>query len=310
MVLLVGPSYVTPPESAPSLWTPLQHTWTDYRGTDWDLSQGLSGLALAPGVRGMEMPTPTHYKITAPAVDGSFWRGTITPEREATWFLRVFSDAGSQAWIDHRSRFWKGLNPSRTGLWTVTQPNGVKRSLRVRFAGLSDDSDDGSELFGWKLYQISLAAEDPFWLGEADRRTFVAPSAGENYYGGAAGGGFGPPFYISAGSTTDSAAISNPGDVDAWPVWTVYGPTTSVSVGLNGRAIEFPMTLTAGQWVRIDTRPTDQQAIDHSGSDRTPQLGLVEFAEIPPGTNVPLTISMTGTGSVTVEVTPRYFLAT
>lgn len=305
MTFLASPGAVVPPDAALAPWAALQHTWTDYNGTEWDLSQGLSGLALAPGFRGMGMPTIVRYATKAPAVAGSLWRGSVTDEREVMWPLRVFSTAGSQSWLDHNRRFWQTMNPDHTGVWKVTQPSGATRSLTVRFASSDEDNAEGGELFGWSIYSISLIAEDPYWRGEQVSRQFYA-EAGETYYGGDAGGGFGPPYFTGVGNTTDSATITNDGDVSAWPTWTVHGPTTNVTVGLSGRIITFPMTLTDGQYVRIDTHPTDQVAIDHSGSER--QLGTVEFAEIPPGANVPLSIVMVGTGSVEVSIRPPYYL--
>jgi hypothetical protein len=101
--------------------------------------------------------------------------------------------------------------------------------------------------------------------------------------------------WIKSSFTLASATIKNEGDEDAWPVWTVRGPCTTATVGLNGHAITFPMTLTAGQWVTINTDPSDQVAYDQSGADRSAELTAVDFAEIPPGEAVPLTITMSGT---------------
>lgn len=305
MVYLSIPSAPpAPPEATP--WVALQHTWEGWDGTEWDLSQGLSGLALQIGVRGIRNPPVIRYSSKAAAVDGSLWRGSVTDERDCFWPLRVFSDGGSQAWLEHNDRFWRTLDENRPGTWTITQPSGARRSLRVRYNGLNEDSDDGSELFGWALYGIQLIAEQPFWQGDPDTRSFAPPPTVGNFFGGAGGNGFGPPFEIGVAATTESASISNIGDVSAWPVWRVNGPTTSVTVGLNGHQIGFPMTIPSGQWIEIDTHPTSQVALDQDGTDRTVQLGAVDFAEIPQGANVPLTISMAGSGSVTCTVTPLY----
>jgi hypothetical protein len=296
-----------PPISVENLWTACQHTWTGWDGTEWDLSHGSSGLALQSGVRGIRNPPIIRYSGKAAAVDGSLWRGSVTDERDVFWPLKVFTDGGSQAWIDHNQRFWKTLDESRQGTWSITQPSGVRRSLKVRYTGLDDDSDDiDPGLFGWCVYGIQMVAEQPFWQGDTIRRTFAPPPITNTFFGGSGGGGVGPPFYIGVGSSTDSASISNTGDVAVWPVWRVTGPTTSVTVGLAGHSIVFPMTIPDGQWIEINTAPTSQVALDQDGTDRTIQLGAVDFAEIPQGANVPLSISMTGTGSVSCTVVPLF----
>jgi hypothetical protein len=147
-----------------------QHLWEAWDGTVWDLSQGLSGLALQSGTRGTEMPDPTFYKTRAAGVHGSLYRGYLIDEQSDFWPLKMFSDGGSAGWVQHYRAFWRTMRYDKTGLWSVVQPDGTKRSKRVRFAGLNDRSNDiDPMLTGWNLYGINLAAEQPFWMGEPSR---------------------------------------------------------------------------------------------------------------------------------------------
>lgn len=118
----------------------------------------------------------------------------------------------------------------------------------------------------------------------------------------------GPPFTVGSGFTLANAAATNSGDVDAYPVWTIKGPVDSVTVGVNGRTIAAPIVLTADDTLTIDADPRVLAAYKN-GSDVTTQLGEADFAPIPAGAEVPLTLSMTGTGSVSVRFRPRYFRA-
>jgi hypothetical protein len=301
MVFLYRPSGTSVPAPVDP-YIACQHMWEAWDGSEWDLSHGSSGLALQSGTRGMEMPDPTFYKTRAAGVDGSLYRGHIIDEQSDFWPLKMFSDGGSAEWVQHYRAFWRTLQPDKTGLWWVVQPDGTKRSKRVRFAGLNDRSTDiDPMLTGWNLYGINLAAEQPFWMGAQVTRSFEGgtPTSPSGSY----------IIWIKSSFTLSSASITNDGDKDAWPVWTVRGPCTTVTVGLAGHAITFPMTLTSGQWVTIDTDPSDQTAYDQTGADRSAELTAVDFAEIPPGVNVPLTVSMSGTGGVDVSITPRYYLA-
>jgi hypothetical protein len=43
-----------------------------------------------------------------------------------------------------------------------------------------------------------------------------------------------------------------------------------------------------------------------TATNRTSNLGAVSFASVPPGANVPLSVALTGTGRVRIELTPLY----
>jgi hypothetical protein len=306
MVLLYAPGF-SPGVVDQTPWAACQHTWVGWDGSEWDLSHGLSGLALQAGTRGLEDAPIIHYKSKSAALAGSSWRGFNIDERECLWLLKVYSNGGSAEWIKHNRRFRRTLLPDRTGQWVVTQPvTGERRTLTVRFTGLQDDSwDIDPSLQGARVYGFLMGAENPLWMGEPITRTFDNTDA-ENFYGGAAGGGFGPPFFLSSGTLVSSASIVNPGDVSVWPTYRVDGPSDTATI--NG--VTFPMTLADGEWVSINADPSDQVAVDDTGADRTSELEDIQnLAEIPIGDPIPLEITMTGSGTVTVTITPAYLRA-
>lgn len=90
--------------------------------------------------------------------------------------------------------------------------------------------------------------------------------------------------------------------------WEAHGPFTSVTVGVGDSTVVAPINAAAGQVLVIDTDPSVQAAF-LDGVDVTEQLTQAEFGTIPPGTAVPLTLSMTGTGFITATYTPKYFRA-
>jgi hypothetical protein len=306
----MGGLFLAAPAQVPAVegpvWVSCQHTWTDYTGTVWDISGRTSGVYLRAGVRGMNMPPVTRYTSKSPAVAGSRWRGSITDERDVFWPLHLFQKNGSQEWIDHDARFWDTLNPDRTGVWSVVQPNGVTRTLTLRFVDDGGQSFDTSpELFGWCSYGVNLIAEQPYWIGEKVSRTWGQTDTPDGFFGPS---GYGPPFYITSASTMGNATIDNPGDVSAWPVWTLAAPFTSATVGVGSKTVQVPFSMSEG-WLRIDTNPTAQTAVDHLGVDRTAQLGQVKWAEIPAGKGASVTVNMVGQGNVTLELSPRYYRA-
>jgi len=303
--ILAAPSLVAP---APGRFDAQgsTHTWTGWDGSVWDLSGFDSGVSLGAGVRGMSMPPVQRFTSDSPGVHGSRWRGSRTQEREVFWPLRVYHAARSQEWLDYDAAFWRTMHPDHTGVWTVTQPNGQSRSLRLRCV------DDGQQAFdtdpallGWARYGVTLVAEQPYWEGEPVTRAWKV-GAPVSFFGSGPGG---PPFTISPGSTLANAEIDNLGDIDAWPVWTIYGPTDSVTVGVNGRTVTVPFPVAYGGRLTIDTRPSAQTAIDGNGGEWTSQLGSFNFTPVPAGKAVSLSLALSGAGLVEASLTPLFLRA-
>jgi len=115
-------------------------------------------------------------------------------------------------------------------------------------------------------------------------------------------------FNISSGSQLSTAKITNDGDLEAWPVWTVTGPLTSVTVGVDGSTVQWDVALLEGDVLVIDTDPAVQSAW-LNGDDVTDQLGTADFAPIPAGHELPLSLTMAGAGSVEAAITPRHYRA-
>lgn len=283
------------------------HTWTAWDGTAWDLSSPSSGVRLLRGYRGVGTVAHDRYASTSPALAGSTWRGWRAREREVFWPLLVYRGPG-QEWVDYDSAFWQGLHPERVGAWTITHPNGAWRKLQCR---LVDDGGFTVELdpafVGWARYGATLVAEQPFWEGKVERRTFGSATPVDFY--DPAGS---PAFHITSGSTLAGASINNPGDVAAWPKWTItagVGGITDTEVGVDGGVIEVPVALAEGESITIDTRPTEGTAVDGTGVDRFAELGAWDPRPVPPGQPVPLSLSLVGAGTVTAELTPLYLRA-
>lgn len=322
-IFIAAPQVVALPEAFEK-WTANRHTWL-FEGQTWDLSDGASGVWLHAGARGMAMPPIQRYPRKSPAVAGSMYGGSIADEREVFWPLEVCSGDDSQAWLDHDARWWSTMRPDRTGVWRITQPSGVYRDLTVRFASDGDPSFDvAPELFGWHLYGITLVAEQPYWRGEPIHREWSQSETPENFYGGGSVSirGYGPPYHITPGATMGTARITNPGDVPAEPVWRIYGPSTSVTVGVGALTVTVPFTLAAGEWVYLDTAPTDRRAlfgtdVDPDGrpdlvgaENRTQDLAAsTAFGRIDPGQEMPVAVTMIGSGRVECEINPHYYRA-
>lgn len=289
-----GPGAVTAPPvppPVPSPWHRLVMTWTGWDGSTWVITDPDSGVFLTgAGVRGLAMPPVTRHTDTSPAVPGSRWRGKRIDERGVFWPIYVWSDDGSADWLGRDAAFWRTMHPDRPGLWTVHGPGGGYRSLLCRYA---EDGDHAHErdpaLHGWAAYGVTLVAEQPFWTGRPVVREWAVGTVRDAFTGPGV-------LNISPGHRTDNATIDNPGDEPAWLTWLVRGPSSSAVVGIDGADIEIPWTLGAGEHVVVNTAPDRLTAVDQDGVDRVDDLGVVEFAPVPDGGEVPLAVTLQGAG--------------
>lgn len=111
--------------------------------------------------------------------------------------------------------------------------------------------------------------------------------------------------------------MNNPGDVPAWPIWTVTGPFKTFTLSVDGHKISWNYSGFNGKdfenstgKVRIDTRPDVQTAeVVPSGADRTVTLKDIDFTPIAPGAEVEVGITIDGTGFATCELRPQYLRA-
>lgn len=309
-------AYIAPPPAPPvhsALWTRSRHEWIGWDGTTFEISDWKSGVFLTQaGIEGLGMPAETPWvRQGSPFVHGQTYTGGVTNPRKVFWPLHLYADGGSEAWQELDAQFWRTLHPGRFGTWRVTTSAGA-RELRCRFV-----SDGGQQFtrdphfFGWQGYGIELVADEPFWTPTAPVQQEWAQEPPVQFYGG------GPteveppkasPFVISSGSALNTATMDNPGDVEAWVLWTVEGPASNVQLGVGDRFISFPGEIPVGSALTINSDPMDQLAY-LDGADVTADLGSYDFAPIPAGGQNSLQLAMDGLGSVRASLLPRYYRA-
>ena len=307
-----------PPAPSPPAWSRLPMTWTA-KGVQWSLSNPESGLFLLPGVRGLGSVRTDRHVTTSPGAAGSRFEGVSVLDREVFWPVHLYHDASSIDWMLRDRAFWAGMDPSDTGVWTVTHPDGAHRSLTLRFTSDGDHTSSGDPVYrGWETYGITLVAERPYWEGDPVVKSF-------------AGSAPPPPLFpvaptvdgeivnIAPGYSVSNATMDNPGDVESYPRWFVEGPADSATVGVGGVVVSVPFQVLAGETLVIESDPDSIGAtlyeIAPSGVgmkpservvgvdlinpvDKTAALGEADFAPIPAGSQVPLSLTLVGLGKV------------
>ncbi|HWU28022.1 MAG TPA: hypothetical protein VN041_02890 [Microbacterium sp.] len=282
----------------------LGYRWIGHDGSVWDLNDPESGLFLDnSGVTGLHFPKVDKFRSTSRAVPGFRSRGWRAASRDVFWPVCIWAD-GSETWRSLYSRFFATIHPSKAGVWEVTAGT---QTRRLRLTGRFEEQHQFAldpYMEGWAIIPVQMEPEQPFWEGKTIRRGPFSAPTGVDFIPPT----LAPSFHISPAATFASATIPNFGDVDAYLVWTVEGPLTDVVLGVGGVTATVPFSLAAGQVLRIDTDPRNVSAL-LDGVDATEPLGLLEFAPVPSGGSAPLTVSASGAGGISAELTPLYFRA-
>jgi len=311
VMVLAAPYAPPPPPEQP--WVSTKLIWTGWDGTTWDLNDGQSGVqVVSSGVVGLHLP-PFEPQVSDRRT-GRRRRGVRVRERQVELPLLVWHDESSAEWVERDRAFWRSFHPLRTGTLTVTTPGGVIRHLDVYLesdGGHAYDLDPVKK--GWGLYNLVLTAEQPYWYGEPITRSWGALETGL-FFGGDDPDDPGavetaPPLFITSDSDTSNAFMPNPGDVAAWPVWTVEAAGSDVDITFGAVAASIgPPTIPDGQTLVVDTDPTIATA-RLNGVDVAGQVDPYNPKPIPAYSGSYLIITITGLGVVTVTITPRYLRA-
>lgn len=288
--------------------------WIGADGSEWDLGGGAEGVVLQGfGTEGLHDPVIEQFEDESPNFHGADIQGWLALPRDVFWPLKVYADNSDQ-WVDTYARFFDSIDPMAPGRWIVGY-RGAERELKL--VGAYDRSHAFGvhpTVLGWGSIGVRLRAEQPFWEGQPIRKgPWSEPSAMPFIPEGGA-----PAFYLNGRSALGSATVDNPSKkVPAFPTWIVDGPLSGIQLGIGEQVIE-PPNVPAGKRLVIDTDlrnvtvrfgdiPAEGQ--EFTGVDYSETLGLQEFAPIPPGKDVAVTVTGTGEGSVICELVPLHFRA-
>lgn len=302
-------------------WVKTRVTWTGHDGSIWDLTDPDGGVVLLrDGVEGLHLPKFKQWIRQSPAVPGQTFTGAIAEPRNVVLPLAVYNDENSLAWVEHDRAFWKSMHPRRAGILTISPAGtGSSRSIHLRLVPEDHTYDIDPAFARWAEYSTVLVADQPFWEGLPVRAVWGAAPAQEFYEE------TGPQLInIMTGHTTSGATLENAGDEDAWPVWTIVGPSSATHMGIGNDIVEIPFDIPEGKAVVLDTDPRIRTALEYdyipatsetpeellNPMDRTADLtGAVKFARIPGGATATVNVSLAGNGLIRVELTPLYWRA-
>lgn len=251
---------------------------------------GSDGFLLQTGFRGLGI-APTELRITASAGDGGTWRSTRRGVRELD--LPIYVEGLDRGDVESKlRRLTAALNDrgSVAPKIIATYSDGTSYELEVHYAGGADTqfgADAGATYCRWVL---TLQAPSPYWVSVQAVSFSVTADGGVK--------GLLPELdrlLVKSSQVLGTFTVDNPGDVDAFPVWTIEGPSTNVSVTQSSIGWTYTETLIGGNVITVNTQ--DATVVNSAGTNKYAYLGSApKLFSIPAGESS-LTVVMTGTSS-------------
>ena len=235
-------------------------TWYAPDGTVLPLMNYDSGVfTLAEGVSGLGAAAIT---ITTDdrARGGVRVRHVQANERIITWPLYVHGDTHNEFIATWRAVTKAFTDTTRLGPGTleIARPDGTTRQVQAHY----QVGFDGSGKQGYGITSdycvITLLCEDPYWRDAGPVRVHREHAG--------SGSDFLVPYpSVSSAQVLGDTTLINPGDVEAWPSWTITGPGSAFTATLEdtGEAFTIDPTaaeiahgnLAADEYVTVDTDP-------------------------------------------------------
>lgn len=225
-------------------------TWTDPTGQVWELTNvdDDSGWFTTNGPGGWGA---VEYEIILdPLASGGGEPRFIRAESgRVTWPLYIAGDTHMEFLTRYRAikrAILMTVHRGQLGVLRVARPDGSARELRCFYeSGLRGEPGEN-----WVKAQpvVTFLAPDGYWRD-------VEETVIEHSYVGTPVSFFDPFFTVSDSQVLGEATITNVGDVDAWPEWTITGPMTSIAATnhTTGKAFTLDHALTSGEQITIRT---------------------------------------------------------
>jgi hypothetical protein len=268
------------------------------QGTNGDeiALDGNDDFVLQTGLRGLGLPT-TDVRIVQSAADGGTWRGTRRGIRELDVPIAIIGTSP----IDVENKLRRLANAlSDRYLEPVLRADydtGESWSIPVHYASGAETSfgDDAGQYFC--IWPMTWQAPDPYWTSNEAIGFSVRSEAGLTFLPEL------QELHVASSQALGTINIENPGDVAAFPTWTIQGPCTAVEITLDGVGFTYDETLIAGDTIVISSRAAT--VVDETGANKYSFLGSApKLFTIPPGTS---SVSITATGADSNTVISGYF---
>lgn len=238
--------------------------WIDADGGFLTISgPGVTTYQVDMGVSGRYMPKPRVQADGVPGQAGGRLRRVDHDVREFVLPLSIAAATESTLRGLLRDLMYR-MDPTRgEGKLRVTSPVGDQREITCLYAaGLEGDEKDEVSGPGFQAFPVAYTAYDPYWYDISPTGKTFSVVAVANFF---------PifPLHLTASQLVVDDTVTNNGDVETWPVWTITGPGTDINL-LNlttGQTLDFTATLGTGESITVDTNPNIKSVTLGDGSN-------------------------------------------
>jgi hypothetical protein len=279
-------------------------TWTDPAGTEWPLTDTSPEVGYFTTMGPAGWHATTYEIVTDPmARGGESVRFVRAQPARFVWPIYVGGDTHLEWLQRHRQikkAFISTLHTGIPGTLTITRPDGSGRKIACYYeSGFEGQAGEG------RLYSkdaITLFAPDGYW------NDLSILSVTRSYLPGV---DFLNPYpRVSDSLALGRSTLNNPGDVAAWPTWTINGPMSAMTATNQSTGQEFSLTygLLAGEQVTINTlQPAVRGPAGQNLSGALDWPSAYLWPLLPGDNDVVFNVSggLSGT-SVTLAYSPRY----
>lgn len=289
-------------------------TWIDPSGVSHPFDGSVLNIAVMRGGRqGIFMPPITNVDQRTPLQPGTIVRYVDVQPRPL--IVPVLVNPGVESTLRttiHSMTGWFNTT-QKPGIWQATGPDGSVRNLTcVYVSGLDATESDDVRKPGSIFLALTFLAADPFWYDVSS--TVVTPALAQPAF---LSSQF-LPLKLGGSTLTSEFAITNNGDFETFPIWTIHGPGSNLTISNLNTNKSFALSangglvLGANQILTIDTSFGIKTILTQDGASQAgflqPGGNLFSLAQ---GLNT-LAVSMAGTtgqSSVQVSYKQRYFSA-
>jgi hypothetical protein len=275
--------------------------WIDADGT-------ATALEVEWNATGRGMPPASFEEDRVPERAGSRLRAVRHGTREMTLPLWITGSSESDLWATLRALALT-MDPTRgDGKLRVTSIVGDQREVTCRYAAGLELNERLGDTAGPLLQraQVVFRVHDPYWYAVSDTTQSFTVGTPATFF----------PFFplrLSSSEVYATGSITNAGDVETWPVWTITGPGSAIVLRnqTTGKSLSLSTTLGAGESVVIDTREGVKTVTHSSGANLFSSLSSTSSLwPLARGVNA-LQIEMSAATSaslVTLAYRPRYLM--
>lgn len=218
-------------------------------------------------------PPWEHYSYDVPLSHGSVYQRSSARPRPLQFAVAAYSAAGRATVRTALGTLASQTNPDLgMGFLRHTNEAGIQRDIYCVYeSGLETPEGQG----GTKHERVvfTFRAFDPFWYD-------VIPYS-NSYTIDSEAAPFLPILPVELADSTVFAgdSVSNDGDIEAWPVWTIDGPGVNLIIqdATNGVALELSYDIGVGGQVTIDTRPESLAPLTRKSVTNQDGVNLYEY---------------------------------